>query len=218
MTRLDHNRAVAQLAQKPGARRVARSPTWRCGATTRRRCIPTCSTPRCAASAAWDVVGDEAWVAEEYIPRVGKRGAEIIEARGASSAASAANAAIDHVRDWVLGTPTATGSRWPCRPTAPTASRRGSSRRSPCARAAASGRSSKGLDVPDFSRERIDTTVDELARSATPCRSSVSSSDPAARAAPQRRRVDVRASRGPTSRTLPVLGQARASRGTGSSA
>ena len=52
---------------------------------------------------AWDVVGDEAWVADEFIPRVGKRGAEIIEARGASSAASAANAAIDHVRDWALG-------------------------------------------------------------------------------------------------------------------
>ena len=54
---------------------------------------------------AWDAVGDEAWVADEFIPRVGKRGAEIIEARGASSAASAANAAIDHVHDWVHGTP-----------------------------------------------------------------------------------------------------------------
>ena len=53
---------------------------------------------------AWDAVGDEAWVADEFIPRVGKRGAEIIEARGASSAASAANAAIDHVHDWVKGT------------------------------------------------------------------------------------------------------------------
>ena len=50
------------------------------------------------------MVGDESWVADEYIPRVGKRGAEIIEARGASSAASAANAAIDHVHDWVAGT------------------------------------------------------------------------------------------------------------------
>ena len=54
---------------------------------------------------AWDAVDDEAWIADEFIPRVGKRGAEIIEARGSSSAASAANAAIDHVRDWVLGTP-----------------------------------------------------------------------------------------------------------------
>ena len=53
---------------------------------------------------AWSAVDDEAWIADEFIPRVGKRGAEIIEARGASSAASAANAAIDHVHDWVLGT------------------------------------------------------------------------------------------------------------------
>ena len=57
-----------------------------------------------AAGARGTSVGDESWVADEYIPRVGKRGAEIIEARGASSAASAANAAIDHVRDWVDGT------------------------------------------------------------------------------------------------------------------
>ena len=53
---------------------------------------------------AWDAVGDENWVANEYIPRVGKRGAEIIEARGPLSAASAASAAIDHVYDWVNGT------------------------------------------------------------------------------------------------------------------
>ena len=56
-------------------------------------------------ASAWDAVDDEAWIADEFIPRVAKRGAEIIEARGASSAASAANAAIDHVHDWVLGTP-----------------------------------------------------------------------------------------------------------------
>ena len=53
---------------------------------------------------AWDAVDDQAWIADEFIPRVAKRGAAIIEARGASSAASAANAAIDHVHDWVLGT------------------------------------------------------------------------------------------------------------------
>ena len=56
-------------------------------------------------SPAWPQVDDEAWIADEFIPTVGKRGAAIIEARGASSAASAANAAIDHVHDWVLGTP-----------------------------------------------------------------------------------------------------------------
>src|SRR5207247_9636121 len=56
-------------------------------------------------SSAWDAVGDEKWIAEEFIPTVAKRGAAIIEARGASSAASAANAAINHIRDWVAGTP-----------------------------------------------------------------------------------------------------------------
>src|SRR5437773_2246446 len=54
---------------------------------------------------AWEAVADEAWIAEEFIPTVAKRGAAVIEARGASSAASAANAAIDHVRDLMLGTP-----------------------------------------------------------------------------------------------------------------
>ena len=81
------------------------SPTWRCGATTRRRMYPDLFNAKVRGERAWDAVGDEAWVADEYIPRVGKRGAEVLEARGASSAASAANAAIDHVRDWVLGTP-----------------------------------------------------------------------------------------------------------------
>ena len=79
-------------------------PRWASGATTRRRCTPTCSTPRCAASWPPDVVDDQAWIEQEFLPNVGKRGAAIIEARGASSAASAASAAIDHVRDWVSGT------------------------------------------------------------------------------------------------------------------
>ena len=66
---------------------------------------PDLVNARVNGESAWDAVDDEAWIADEFIPRVAKRGAEIIEARGASSAASAANAAIDHVHDWVLGTP-----------------------------------------------------------------------------------------------------------------
>ena len=67
------------------------------------RCTPTCSTPRSGGSDAWEAAGkDESWLEDDFIPTVGKRGAAIIEARGASSAASAANAAIDHVHDWVL--------------------------------------------------------------------------------------------------------------------
>ena len=103
MTRLDHNRAVAQLAAKAGAEvsDVTRMAVWGNHSPTM---YPDLFNARVRGERAWDAVGDEAWVADEYIPRVGKRGAEVLEARGASSAASAANAAIDHVRDWVNGT------------------------------------------------------------------------------------------------------------------
>ena len=74
-----------------------------------------------------EVVTDRAWLTEDFIPTVQKRGAAVIEARGASSAASAANAAIDHVHDWVLGTPAGDWVRMGIAPTAPTACRRASS-------------------------------------------------------------------------------------------
>src|SRR5919205_4539435 len=104
MTRLDHNRAVAQLAQRTGATvaEVTHMVVWGNHSPTM---YPDLFNAKVRGETAWDVVGDEAWVADEFIPRVGKRGAEIIDARGASSAASAANAAIDHVHDWVNGTP-----------------------------------------------------------------------------------------------------------------
>src|ERR671939_1402402 len=102
MTRLDHNRAVAQLAQKTGAEvaAITNMAIWGNHSPTM---YPDLFNAKVNGQRAWDAVGDEQWVADEFIPRVGKRGAEIIEARGASSAASAANAAIDHVRDWVQG-------------------------------------------------------------------------------------------------------------------
>src|SRR3954452_5071699 len=103
MTRLDHNRAVAQLAQKTGAEvaEITNMAIWGNHSPTM---YPDLFNAKVRGERAWDAVGDEAWVADEFIPRVGKRGAEIIEARGASSAASAANAAVDHVHDWVHGT------------------------------------------------------------------------------------------------------------------
>ena len=103
MTRLDHNRAVGQLAQKTGAAvsEITNMAVWGNHSPTM---YPDLFNAKVRGQRAWDAVGDEAWVADEYIPRVGKRGAEIIEARGASSAASAANAAVDHVHDWVNGT------------------------------------------------------------------------------------------------------------------
>jgi malate dehydrogenase len=103
MTRLDHNRAVAQLAAKTGASvsDVTNMAVWGNHSPTM---YPDLFNAKVNGQRAWDAVNDERWVADEFIPRVGKRGAEVIEARGASSAASAANAAIDHVRDWVAGT------------------------------------------------------------------------------------------------------------------
>jgi malate dehydrogenase len=111
---------------------------------------------------AWDAVGDESWVADEYIPRVGKRGAEIIEARGASSAASAANAAIDHVHDWFAGT---AGGDWVSMAVPSDGSygvAEGIISSFPCHCSGGDYEIVQDLDVPEFSQQRIDNTVEEL--------------------------------------------------------
>src|SRR3954470_14026026 len=101
MTRLDENRAVAQLANKlaVGVEEVQDLVVWGNHSPTM---FPDLFNAKVGGEPAIDKV-DMGWYESEYIPRIGKRGAEIIEARGASSAASAANAAMDHVHDWVLG-------------------------------------------------------------------------------------------------------------------
>jgi malate dehydrogenase len=103
MTRLDHNRAISQLAQKTGSKvsDVKRMIIWGNHSSTQ---VPDLGEATVAGKRATELV-PAGWAGESFIPRVQKRGAEIIEARGASSAASAAAAAIDHVRDWVNGTP-----------------------------------------------------------------------------------------------------------------
>ncbi|HEX6714256.1 MAG TPA: malate dehydrogenase [Thermoleophilaceae bacterium] len=102
MTRLDENRAVAMLANKleVGVDDVQDLVVWGNHSPTM---FPDLFNAKVKGERAVDAVDDMAWYENEYMPNVGKRGAAIIEARGASSAASAANAAIDHVRDWVLG-------------------------------------------------------------------------------------------------------------------
>jgi malate dehydrogenase len=102
MTRLDHNRAISQLAQKTGSKvsEVSRMIIWGNHSSTQ---VPDLGEATVAGKRATELVPPE-WAGESFIPRVQKRGAEIIEARGASSAASAASAAIDHVRDWMKGT------------------------------------------------------------------------------------------------------------------
>jgi len=102
--RLDHNRAIAQLANKLGrsVSEVTRMTVWGNHSATQ---YPDISNALVGGDPAPELVDDDVWVRDEFIPRVAKRGAEVIDARGASSAASAANAAIEHVHDWVLGTP-----------------------------------------------------------------------------------------------------------------
>ena len=136
----------------------------RSGATTRPRSTPTSSTPRSAAGSAAEVVDDQAWLENDFIPTVAKRGAAIIEARGASSAASAANAA-DRPRPH-LGQRhrrRVTGPRWPCPPTARTASPRAWSPRSRAARSVARWEIVAGPRRSTTSRaSRIDASVAEL--------------------------------------------------------
>ena len=103
MLRLDHNRAISQLATRTGkaVADVEKMLVWGNHSPTM---YPDLRFTTVAGQPALAAINDEAWYKNEYIPTVGKRGAAIIAARGASSAASAANAAIDHMRDWALGT------------------------------------------------------------------------------------------------------------------
>jgi malate dehydrogenase len=158
MTRLDENRAVAQLAEQVGVgvEDVEDLAVWGNHSPTM---FPDLFNAKVNGERAVDQV-DMDWYENEYIPRVGKRGAEIIEARGASSAASAANAAIDHVRDWVQG---ADGLRsMAVRSDGSYGVEEGLMSSFPVRVDGGSFAIEQGLDVGDFARERIDRTVDEL--------------------------------------------------------
>jgi malate dehydrogenase len=161
MTRLDHNRAVAQLAQKTGAdvSQITNMAIWGNHSPSM---YPDLFNAKVNGQRAWDVVGDEAWVADEFIPRVGKRGAEIIEARGASSAASAASAAVDHVHDWVHGTAEGDWVSMAVPSDGSYGVAEGIISSFPVRTANGEYEIVEGLDVPEFSQQRIDTTVEEL--------------------------------------------------------
>ncbi len=104
MTRLDHNRALGQLSHKIGrsVSDIKKMTVWGNHSSTQYPDLFRCEVDGKSAA---ELVNDQAWLENDFIPTVAKRGAAIIEARGASSAASAANAAIDHMHDWALGTP-----------------------------------------------------------------------------------------------------------------
>jgi malate dehydrogenase len=160
MLRLDHNRALAQLALKTGAAvtDITRMGVWGNHSPTM---YPNLFHAQVGGRTAAEVVGDQAWIEDDFLPTVGKRGAAIIEARGSSSAASAASAAIDHVHDWVTGT-----EDWASMGVASDGSYgvpEGLICGFPCT--CADGRWSivEGLEIDDFSRARIDASVAELA-------------------------------------------------------
>ena len=162
MTRLDHNRAVSQLAQrveKP-VTSVRRMTIWGNHSTTQYPDLFHCEVD---GRNAYELVGDHAWVEGTFIPTVAKRGAAIIEARGASSAASAANAAIDHVHDWALGT--ADGD-WVSMAVVSDGSYgvpEGLISSFPVTCSGGSWEIVQGLEIDDFSRARIDASAAELA-------------------------------------------------------
>jgi malate dehydrogenase len=159
MMRLDHNRAVAQLATKVGASvsDVTKMGVWGNHSPTM---YPDLFHAEVKGVQAAKVVDDQAWIEDNFLPNVGKRGAAIIEARGASSAASAANAAIDHVRDWVAGT-----NEWVSMGVVSDGSYgvpEGLISGFPCTCANGEWSIVRGLDIDDFSRAKIDVSLAEL--------------------------------------------------------
>jgi malate dehydrogenase len=159
MMRLDHNRAVAQLANKVAASvgDVGKMGVWGNHSPTM---YPDLFHAEIKGEQAAKVVDDQAWIENDFLPNVGKRGAAIIEARGASSAASAASAAIDHVHDWVSGT-----ADWVSMGVASDGSYgvpEGLISGFPCTCSNGEWSIVQGLELDDFSRSKIDASVAEL--------------------------------------------------------
>ena len=161
MTRLDHNRAIAQLANKlrVPVSEITNMTIWGNHSATQ---YPDISHAKVRGEGAAGKVDDQAWVENDFIPVVQKRGAAIIEARGASSAASAANAAIDHVRDWTLGTPEGDWVSMAIPSDGSYGVQEGIISSFPCTTAGGRYEIVQGLEPDDFSRARIDATVAEL--------------------------------------------------------
>ena len=163
MTRLDQNRAAAQLAAKSGrpVSSVTNMTIWGNHSTTQ---YPDAFRARIAGRPAAEVIGDDGWIEKEFIPTVQQRGAAVIDARGASSAASAANAAIDHVRDWIAGTHPGTWVSMGVPSDGSYGASEGLVSSFPVTTSGGEYRIVPGLDLDDFSRVRIDASLDELSQ------------------------------------------------------
>jgi malate dehydrogenase len=162
MTRLDHNRAIAQLASKTGrpVPEIERMIIWGNHSATQ---YPDITQATIGGKPAAEVVDDQAWVEGEFISRVQQRGAEVIDARGSSSAASAANAAIDHMHDWVLGSAEGDYVSMGIPSDGSYGVDEGIISSFPVVCSGGDYEIVQGLEVDDFSRARIDASVKELA-------------------------------------------------------
>ncbi|WP_406496754.1 malate dehydrogenase [Streptomyces sp. NBC_00846] len=161
MTRLDHNRAISQLAAKTGAAvsDIKKLTIWGNHSATQ---YPDIFHAEVAGKSAAELVNDEAWLADTFIPTVAKRGAAIIEARGASSAASAANAAIDHIHTWVNGTAAGDWTSMGIPSDGSYGVPEGIISSFPVTTKDGKYEIVQGLDINEFSRTRIDASVQEL--------------------------------------------------------
>jgi malate dehydrogenase len=161
MMRLDHNRATAQLAAKAGVpvSDVTKVSVWGNHSATQ---YPDLVHAEVNGASAMDVVNDQAWIEHTFIPTVQKRGAAIIDARGASSAASAANAAIEHVRDWCAGTPSGDWVSMGVPSEGSYGISEGLIVGYPCTCSGGEWSIVEGLELDEFSRGRIDASVKEL--------------------------------------------------------
>ncbi len=160
MTRLDHNRALAQLAEKTGVHhgRISRMVIWGNHSSTQ---YPDIRFASIDGQAATDLVEDN-WYREHFIPTVQQRGAAIIKARGASSAASAASAAIDHMRSWVLSTPAGDWVSMAVPADGSYEIEEGIIYSFPCVCAGGDYEIVQGLEIDEFSRHKMDATETEL--------------------------------------------------------
>lgn len=162
LTRLDHNRAISQLAAKTGVKvaDISKMTIWGNHSATQ---YPDIFHAEIDGRNAAEVVGDQSWIEDDFIPTVAKRGAAIIEARGASSAASAASATIDAARDWLTGS--AEGD-WVSMAVASDGSYgvpEGLISSFPVTTSNGDWEIVQGLEIDDFSRAKIDASVAELA-------------------------------------------------------
>ena len=161
MTRLDHNRALTQVAARAGVsvNDVSRMTIWGNHSATQ---YPDLFRCRVGARSAAEVIGDQTWLEDTFIPSVQQRGAAIIEARGASSAASAANAAIDHISDWLSGTPEGNWVSMAVRSDGRYGVDQGLISSFPVTCNDGDWSIVPDLEIDEFSRARIDVSVDEL--------------------------------------------------------